>query len=78
MTFASVKVKAPKTLQVFLHEQGEEIWFNEPVSNWPKSIQFGSEGAMDISLQAQMQIKGRSCIKDPNYDYFGMNHFYDI
>ena len=63
---------------MFVHEAGEEIWFNGPVSNWPKSIQFGSEGAMDISLQAHLHIKGGNCIEDPDYDYFGMNHYCNI
>ena len=76
--YAMVKVQAPRQLQVFAHEPGEEIWFNGPASNWSNSIHFGSEGALDILLQKQIQTKGKNCIKDSNYDYFGMNYFCKI
>ena len=72
---AYLTIKAPRQLQMFVHEPGEEIWLSGTISNWPAPILFGSEGQLDIILQKKIYIKQKNCIKDPNYDYFGMNEF---
>ena len=73
LAFALMTVKAPRQLQMFVHEPGEEIWFSGLVPNWPDPIFFGSEGQLDIKLRKKTYTKRRNCKKDPNYDYFGMD-----
>ena len=73
LVMAVLTVKAPRQLQMYVHEPGEEPYFSGAVSSWPAPILFGSQGQLDIRLQKKIYIKQKNCIKDQNYDYFGMN-----